>query len=1081
MASLWMLLNTLKNNISLRPLAVHLGSPSSALLREAIGDHLLSPKVLRLLEVLYEPFRSADKPNISTNMNSRQLSRSAKGSAASDTSAIVFCEMQLLVKILQKVFDQIGEVWREVRREAFPILAVNMTGEDSATKQRNALDNLKTGRANVLFATEVVEEGIDVKSCSLIVNYDSPKTVKSFIQRRGRARAEDAQFVCFISEPYQSQSIYKDLITFMEQECESERVLQDWLSIASDNSLSSGSDDSEDCYTVPTTRASVNAISDIGLLVNDCCNSLAERSRDVRPPFYEQIGSSFTDTLTLPAEKAHLSAFTSDHRGSKISAKGHATVLAERELHSLGRLDEGCSSPSSGVPDMINVQIKSVPDILSGRASITNEQIILYLYVFRVDIKIDAKDSLSWKTRKQIEAVESVGFAFVQPLSAEIMEQAPRIFFQNLDKDIIACLTITEYESCKHALTRIEFKAMVLFHQSIFCLQINEMNDPDSLDGFMSNSMDCAIKHLKCSKCSVGAFLFAFPLPNNSSKSFGKHLISAAKEARLLVYNLCVLARNKEKAIRTRKFFPVTPCSMREVHNKGDLLISSTGCNLLYCGKEHNQNLSQQRRLSDEMPNSHITYREHFAKRNMQFSSLINHLSKDPNYRLANSLPVSGKLSLNDLLKPSPAKEKADVNHVVVLEGCQLLGNAKWYFVSLVLPGLAHRVKSLLLAEEAIQWVRGKVENNQSAINDIALMLEAITPKMAFEHQNNEALEFYGDSVLKYLASVTLFCQSSSSDQESLTKERAEIINNVFLADRCQQEGLSKYLRGLPLSRGLEEVLVPPPTCDFSLPSLRNSNVQRCFPTSTMMEMKTLYGSVQEVSVGRKTLADLFEAVLGMVYLSTEQSDEVASIFLTSVGVLKNTIESSKERFQRDILDDFPTSQLIYQAKELKKMFHHTFRYPQLLIEALVHKSTGSSVNYERLEFLGDAVLDMIVVNHLSAQDEMKEGQMTVEKSKRTNNHRLAEIASTMGLDKFIFHNNLNFRSKALEEDDLYLLDDSSDEEYGNDNDDDDSRGTAVKVLADVLEAVIGAIYLDCGFDLGYVQRIVKRLGLLEC
>lgn len=1101
MQSLLTLLGSLHKNVSLRPLAVHLGSTSSTLLRRAVGNHLLSSKMLRLLQVLYNFIGSVDEPDMSylhvedtgTNNQSSSSSTKSDGSVA-DNSAIVFCSMRLLVKVLQKVVKKISEIWRDVHGEDFPINAVNMTGADTPKNQNYALDSLKSGRANVLFATEVVEEGVDVKSCNLIVNYDSPKTVKSFIQRRGRARAEAAHFICFISKPYKNQKEHEDLIKFIQQEREAERALHDWFILSSDYLL--GGSAGSDCYKVPTTKASVDSHSAIRL-VHDYCHSLEENAMSVQSTVYnyERNDPLFKCTLMWP-QKARLPPITSEYRSQKMAAKGHAAILAVRELHRLGKLDDHLRIPMpirlpnnannmvdresrlsspSGVPDVINVQIKCVPDCLLASPSRDGKHFTLYLYSFHVN----AAENLSWKIRKQIEAVESVGFAFCRPLSSKMMKQAPRMFFQNLNDDIKACLTIREYGSYKRELTKRELTAMMHFHQCLFCLQIDEMKSPDSLDSFMSystvNSIDySALDMTKWAESSGGAWFVAFPLPDDSSKSFEKHLISAAQEAHFLIYNLCVLARNNEQQMKTRNFFPVTPCSVRDLDKRDDLLVSSTGRNLLFCGKEHNQNYSELSRLNDRIPNSNVTYREHFAKRNTEFLSLIDRMGEDPNYRLAKSFPVTSILTLHDLLKASHAKEKSEINDVV-LEGCQLLGNAKWYYVSLILPGLAHRIKSLQLAEEALDWATAKV-SNKFDFEDIALMLEAITPKLALEHLNSEKLEFYGDSVLKYLSSVTMFCQSSSGDQESLTNERIAIINNTFLTSRCQEEGLCKYLRGSPLSRGLEEVLAPPPGCNVTIPSLRNTNVQGSFPTSPV---KSRRGPYEDVCVGTKTLADLFEAVLGMVYLTTGQSDEATSIFLTKLGVLNSSLEASKASFEQNILNAH-TAQLTNrlsrgECAELKNMFSHEFRSPQLLVEALIHKSVQGDANYERLEFLGDAVLDMIVVQHLFSHSEMKEGQMTQEKSKRTNNSRLAKVALKMGLERFIFHDNLTLHAKLLDAKEWSLSD-------GNDDDhEDDSNGAAVKVFADVLEAVIGAIYLDCGFDLSYMYKIVESLGLLEC
>lgn len=53
-------------------------------------------------------------------------------------------------------------------------------------------------QVNILVATEVAEEGLDVKSCSSVIRFDLPKTVRSHIQSRGRARQPGSEFIIFL-------------------------------------------------------------------------------------------------------------------------------------------------------------------------------------------------------------------------------------------------------------------------------------------------------------------------------------------------------------------------------------------------------------------------------------------------------------------------------------------------------------------------------------------------------------------------------------------------------------------------------------------------------------------------------------------------------------------------------------------------------------------------------------------------------------------------------------------------------------------------------------------------------------------
>eukprot|EP01022_Parablepharisma_sp_SALTPOND_P000795 TRINITY_DN105056_c0_g1_i1.p1 TRINITY_DN105056_c0_g1~~TRINITY_DN105056_c0_g1_i1.p1 ORF type:complete len:1132 (-),score=86.42 TRINITY_DN105056_c0_g1_i1:9000-12395(-) len=68
------------------------------------------------------------------------------------------------------------------------------------TRQRDALDKFKSNATEVLIATQVIEEGLDVISCNVIIAYNMLMNVKSFIQMKGRARAENSEFIVMVHE-----------------------------------------------------------------------------------------------------------------------------------------------------------------------------------------------------------------------------------------------------------------------------------------------------------------------------------------------------------------------------------------------------------------------------------------------------------------------------------------------------------------------------------------------------------------------------------------------------------------------------------------------------------------------------------------------------------------------------------------------------------------------------------------------------------------------------------------------------------------------------------------------------------------
>jgi ribonuclease III len=122
----------------------------------------------------------------------------------------------------------------------------------------------------------------------------------------------------------------------------------------------------------------------------------------------------------------------------------------------------------------------------------------------------------------------------------------------------------------------------------------------------------------------------------------------------------------------------------------------------------------------------------------------------------------------------------------------------------------------------------------------------------------------------------------------------------------------------------------------------------------------------------------------------------------------------------------------------------YTFRDKKLLETALTHKTFAfearSPVEYnERLEFLGDSILNFIVAEQLYLSNKyFSEGELTRRRANGVNNHFLADVAITLGLGDFLLLGKGEVKQKGS------------------------SNRTN---LANALEAIIGAIYLDSDLE----------------
>jgi len=144
----------------------------------------------------------------------------------------------------------------------------------------------------------------------------------------------------------------------------------------------------------------------------------------------------------------------------------------------------------------------------------------------------------------------------------------------------------------------------------------------------------------------------------------------------------------------------------------------------------------------------------------------------------------------------------------------------------------------------------------------------------------------------------------------------------------------------------------------------------------------------------------------------------------------------------------------------LQKKIRVKFKNPELLAQAFVHKSYLNehkdelSNDNERLEFLGDAVLELVTTEFLFEKfTESEEGQLTSFRSALVKGRHLAEVSKKLGLGEYLLLSRGEEKSGGSEKD--YLL-------------------------ANTLEALIGAIYLDKGFKAAHKfisRHIIAKLG----
>ena len=136
-----------------------------------------------------------------------------------------------------------------------------------------------------------------------------------------------------------------------------------------------------------------------------------------------------------------------------------------------------------------------------------------------------------------------------------------------------------------------------------------------------------------------------------------------------------------------------------------------------------------------------------------------------------------------------------------------------------------------------------------------------------------------------------------------------------------------------------------------------------------------------------------------------------------------------------------------YAIESLQQRLQHQFADPRLLHRALTHRSAGAD-HYERLEFLGDAVLNLAVADLLFERLEaLPEGDLSRVRANLVKQDSLHQIALRLGLPALLHLGEGEARSGGAKR---------------------------PSILADALEAILGAVYLDAGYN--PARALVLRL-----
>ena len=345
--------------------------------------------------------------------------------------------------------------------------------------------------------------------------------------------------------------------------------------------------------------------------------------------------------------------------------------------------------------------------------------------------------------------------------------------------------------------------------------------------------------------------------------------------------------------------------------------------------------------------------------------------------------------------------------------------------------------------------------------------------------RNYERLEFLGDSFLKMSTTISLFVHMPENDEYFYHVDRMVMVCNQNLFNTVLELKLQESIRSRAFNR---RVWYPE-----GLELLKGKQ------NKSILGKKGLGRGVHRLA--DKTIADVGEAIIGAAYLTTRE-EKTIDMAIQAVTKLVNHDNHKAMKFG-DFIAVYKTPEWQIEpatavqedlARQVETKLGYRFQYPRLLRSAFTHGSYGTVweriPTYQRLEFLGDALLDLVCVDYLFHRFPDADPQWLTE-------HRMAMVSNQffgflcVQLD---LHRHLLTMSGSIQRevaDYVLALTEAREQaeataqarvEQGKGSPRPAAHDFWVdvqrppKCLPDVLEAYVGAVFVDSGFDLGQVQ-----------
>jgi ribonuclease-3 len=297
---------------------------------------------------------------------------------------------------------------------------------------------------------------------------------------------------------------------------------------------------------------------------------------------------------------------------------------------------------------------------------------------------------------------------------------------------------------------------------------------------------------------------------------------------------------------------------------------------------------------------------------------------------------------------------------------------------------------------------------------------------------NYERLEFLGDKILELLTSKHLFFMFTNFDEGQLSEYRNAIVQNQYLAVLAKKLDLHYFIvfyHGVDL-------------CS-------NSALNHALANSFEALLAAIY-----LDSDLQTVSNMLAKTL-WTGLDEESRPLDRDLFTTWTNLKPHPIQAQFPNGDRHLIAN---TKILQHVHEFEKMIGLEFAHIRLLAQAFCTRSASFNLitlgDNQRLEFLGDTVLNFVVSDYLYRHfPNHHEGHLSLLRSSLVCNSTQALLYDELGMGEFVLTSYINNRSEAS----------------GN-----------LKRKADVFEAFVGALYIDQGLEAVNVFCNVCMFNKLE-